>query len=102
MRWRTQRGHTAGIDDDDALPVGNKGATYIIIIYNSNGCCRNKRQSEELAQHALVTVGGELSQVAVTVVVHTLCAVLVAAPYMTVNVQRRQYQHWHEDCQHYP
>lgn len=100
MRWRTQRGHTAGIDDDDALPVGNKGATYIIIIYNSNGCCRNKRQSEELAQHALVTVGGELSQVAVTVVVHTLHAVVL--PTHMVDVHGRQHKHWHKYGQQHP
>ena len=97
-----EAGDAAGVELDDGVRQlkqnGNLGAEEH---HRSNGC-GNKRETEELAEHAVVAGGRQGREVAMTMMLHTLHALNLGAGRRLMLVERGDDHHWHEDGQEQP
>ena len=66
-----------GISVNVALMLGIYNSVYLIIIYNSQKACCNKRQCKELAEYAGMYGGCQLAKMTVTMVVHAFVALIL-------------------------
>jgi len=97
---RTQCWDAASVSVNDTLTPGIADFTYFIIVYDerSDGYGQH-RQSEKLTEHAGLQRGGLLAEMAVTMVLDALIALISQTICTAVNMNRRQKHHWHKHCQ---
>ena len=100
-----ERGRPSGNDDTTAggLVATQRLCiiflTYIKIYCDSHHCSHQHRQRKELAQYTVMRPHGRRCHVTVTTMVYAIGALRLCRLTSFVDMNRRQYQHWHKQCQ---
>lgn len=100
-----ERGRPSGNDDTTAGGlVATQRLCIIFLTYkkiysDSHHCSRQHRQRKELAQHTVMRPHGRCRHVTVTTMVYAIGALRLCRLTSFMDVNRRQYQHWHKHCQ---
>ena len=97
---RSTQANDATIGDTDIAPLGiNPAAEHLKSNKKSDSGSGYKCEGKKLAQQTVVCPRRYLRQVAVTTVMHAICAVCCYGFTRFVDVNRRQHQHWHKHSQ---
>ena len=86
----SERWDAANVKVNVALALRHRGFTYLIKYDSREYNGSDERQRQELTQHTFVQRQCLLTDMSATVVVYTLCALVIASLLVSVNVKRRQ------------
>ncbi len=94
-----KRRDAASIKVDNTLTLGKVNYTNLIKYDERQNGYGQHGQGQKLAEHTLMQRGSLLAQMTVAVMLYTLITLINQGIGISVNMNRRQNNHWHKHCQ---